>query len=255
MSAWRPEGEGFEPGTESGRDGASRPKAAAFFDMDGTLVRSNLVQSFLFLTRHEPSLPESIAKTALGLAKIPVFAAVDRRSRTAFNEMLFAGLKGCFFDDLLEVAELHFEMLLMPNLFPGAPDLVARGKKMGLHQVIISGNLDFLVAPLVRHLGLDAQITNRLEVVDGVCTGRALKPLVASAAKAQMVREYAQAGGFDLSKSFAYSDSHSDLPMLSVVGRPAAVHPDGRLARVAREMRWPILSLDDAPSWKRWVPR
>ncbi len=255
MSAYRPEEKGFEPGTGALGDGAARPRAAAFFDMDGTLVRSNLVQSFLFLTRHEPSLPDSIVKTALGVAKIPMFAAVDRRSRTAFNELLFAGLKGCFFDDLLEVAELHFERVLKPNLFPGASDLVARGRKTGLHQVIISGNLDFLVAPLVRHLGLDAQITNRLEVVDGICTGRALRPVVASAAKAQLVRTYAQAGGIDLSRSFAYSDSHSDLPMLSVVGRPAAVHPDRRLARVAAEMRWPVLSLDDEPAWKRWIPR
>jgi HAD superfamily hydrolase (TIGR01490 family) len=236
----------------SGSGSRPGPRAGAFFDMDGTLVRSNLVQSYLFLTRREPSLSESVLKTAAGLAKVPAFAWVDGRSRTRFNEMLFAGFRGAFFDNLLEVAEEHFERVLKPSIFPGAKDLVQRGRTRGLRQVIVSGSLDFLVAPLARELQLDDIITNQLEVVDGRCTGRARRPLVAGAAKARFIQEYADSHDLDLRRSFAYSDSYSDLPMLSVVGRPAVVHPDRRLRSAARELRWPVLRLDDETQDRWW---
>jgi len=218
-------------------------KAAAFFDMDGTLVKTNLVHSFLFLAMNEPSIPGSARKTLSGIAKIPAFALVDRFSRTAFNEMLFASLEGAFLDNLFELAEEHFEKILRPAIFPGAADLVESGTKRGLRQVIVSGSLDFLVAPLARHLGIEDTITNRLEIHDGVATGRLRKPIVASAAKARFIQEYAREHGIDLLESHAFSDSFSDYAMLAVVGRPAAVNPDRRLRRAAKEMRWPVLEL------------
>ncbi|MGF1508980.1 MAG: HAD family hydrolase [Myxococcota bacterium] len=238
------------------RSESSPSKAAAFYDMDGTLVRSNLLQSYLYLARREPSLPESVWKTAIGIAKIPAFAWTDRRSRMRFNEMLFSGFKDCFVDNLLEIADEHFEEFLKPNLFPGAVDLVERGRKNGLRLVIVSGSLDFLVAPLARWLEVDDIITNRLEVVDGMCTGRAQRPLVAGAAKARYLREYAEHHHVSLGDSFAFSDSYSDLPMLSVVGRPAAVHPDRKLRAAAAELRWPVLTLEDPRSRppRNWWP-
>jgi len=218
-------------------------KAAAFFDMDGTLVSTNLVHSFLFLVMNEPSIPSSVVKTISGIAKIPAFAMVDRVSRTAFNEMLFSSLKGVYEDNLLEIADEHFERVLKPAIFPGARELVDSGKKRGLRQVIVSGSLDFLVAPLARHLGIEDAITNRLEMDQGVATGRLRKPIVASAAKARFIQEYAREHDVDLLESYAFSDSYSDYAMLAVVGRPAAVNPDRRLARAAKEMRWPVMEL------------
>ena len=218
-------------------------KAAAFFDMDGTIVSTNLVHSFLFLAMNEPSIPGSVVKTLTGIAKIPAFAAVDRVSRTAFNEMLFSSLKGVYFDNLLELADEHFEKVLEPAIFPGARELVDSGKKRGLRQVIVSGSLDFLVAPLARHLGIEDAITNRLELDAGVATGRLRKPIVAAAAKARFIQEYARDHDLDLLESYAFSDSYSDYAMLAVVGRPAAVNPDRRLRRAAKEMRWPVMEL------------
>lgn len=218
-------------------------KSAAFYDMDGTLVSTNLVHSFLFLAMNEPSIPRSVVKTMAGVAKIPAFAVVDRISRTAFNQMLFSNLEGAFVDNLLELADEHFEKVLKPAIYPGAFELVESSKKRGLIQVIVSGSLDFLVAPLARHLGIEDVISNRLEIRDGVATGRLLRPVVASAAKARFIQEYARDHGIDLLESHAFSDSYSDYAMLAVVGRPAAVNPDGRLRRAAREMRWPIIDL------------
>ena len=84
---------------------------------------------------------------------------------------------------------------------------------------------------------------DRREFVKGVATGRLLPPVLASATKASWIRTFAEREGLSLSESFAYSDSISDLPMLSIVGHPAAVNPDLRLRQTALHHDWPILNL------------
>lgn len=217
--------------------------AAAFYDMDGTLVSTNLVHSYLFMASNDASIPRSIVKTATGIAKIPAFMAVDQISRLKFNDMLFAGYAGSFEDRLVDYAEDHFEKVLKPNIFPGSYDLVANAKRKGLRQVIVSGSLDFMVAPLARYLGIDDIIANRLEMKKGVATGKLEKPIVAGANKARFIQEYAQKHDIDLLESYGFSDSYSDYSMLAVVGRPAAVNPDRRLRRSAKELNWPILDV------------
>lgn len=222
---------------------AGEHKRAAFYDMDGTLVSTNLVHSYMFLARNEASLSRSVLKTVAGLAKLPAFLVADQLSRALFNELLYAGYAGAYQDRLLELAEEHFEDVLKPNIFPGVYELVQSAQKKGLRQVIVSGSLDVLVTPLARHLGIDDVVTNRLEFKDGVATGKLVKPVVAGAVKARLLQEYARAFDVDLLESYAFSDSYSDYPMLAVVGRPAAVNPDRKLRRAASELEWPVLDV------------
>ncbi len=77
--------------------------------------------------------------------------------------------------------------------------------------------------------------------MNGVATGRVIPPIIEGAHKALAIRDYCVRHGLALEKSFAYSDSFSDYHMLAVVGHPAAVNPDTRLAGVARAYEWPIL--------------
>ena len=109
--------------------------------------------------------------------------------------------------------------------------------------MLVTGALDLTVRPLSRHLGLDFAVTNRLEFVDGKATGRLLPPIMAAATKASWIRTYAEKEGLNLSECYSYSDSMSDLPMLSVVGHPTAVNPDFRLRNTALAHDWPILDL------------
>ena len=74
-----------------------------------------------------------------------------------------------------------------------------------------------------------------------------IPPVVAGPTKALLIREHARRGGHDLDASFAYSDSYSDVPMLSVVGHPSAVNPDAALERLAHAHRWPVVHLDRTP--------
>ena len=113
----------------------------------------------------------------------------------------------------------------------------------GQDVVIVSGALDFLMKILADHLGATGIIANKLEIKDRFATGKLLRPVVAGPEKARLVREHAKAHGHDLDECFAYSDSYSDVPMLSVVGHPAAVNPDRKLSLLANAYHWPIINL------------
>jgi HAD superfamily hydrolase (TIGR01490 family) len=217
--------------------------AAAFYDLDGTLVRTNLVHVFGYNARNQQGLWRSVVRTATTLASVPVFAAADFYSRRLFNDLFFKRYKGESEDRLRYLSEELFENVLRPSIFPGAYSLIDKSKRLGLRQVLVTGAIDFTVIPLARHLGLDDWVCNRLEFVDGIATGRLLPPVMAAATKASWMRVYAEREGLSLSECYSYSDSMSDLPMLSVVGHPAAVNPDYRLRNTALQHDWPILDL------------
>lgn len=217
--------------------------AAAFYDLEGTLVSTNLVHTLGFYSRNQPGLLRSIRKSATTLLSIPVFAVTDQYSRMVFNDLFFKRYKGESEDRLRFFAQELFEDVLKPAVFPGAFSLIEKSKSLGLRQVVVTGALDMSVKPLMDYLGIDDYVANRLEFVNGVATGRLVPPVLASATKASWIRTFAEREGINLSMSFAYSDSMSDLPMLSVVGHPAAVNPDMRLRQTALHHDWPILNL------------
>lgn len=218
-------------------------KAAAFYDLEGTLVSTNLVHTLGFYAQRQQGLLKTITKSAKTLAKIPFFAVTDIYSRNVFNEVFFKSYTGESQDRLRYFSDELFEEILKPAIFPGTPDLIEKSKKLGLRQVVITGALDFSVKPLMDYLGIDDFVANRLEFVNGYATGRLLPPVMASATKAKWIREFAEREGISLSDSYAYSDSISDLPMLSIVGHPAAVNPDFRLRQTALQHDWAILNL------------
>jgi phosphoserine phosphatase len=93
-------------------------------------------------------------------------------------------------------------------------------------------------------LTFDGAVGSVSEVVDGQYTGRPGGPFTYREGKAQAIRELAAREGIDLARSWAYSDSESDLPMLRAVGHPVAVNPDSTLARVARHEGWEVLRFE-----------
>ena len=226
--------------------GHPQPKyknSAAFYDVDGTLIRINIVHAFAYYARRRPSLLESAIRTVRTAASVPVFWAADKVSRKWFNEIFYKGYEGWSEDRLISLSEELFEDVIEPNIYPRARDLIEESRRAGCRQVIISGALDFTMRPLARYLGVDDFIANRLEFEDGYATGKLRKPFVAGATKAQIMRDYARLHGIDLADSWAYTDSYSDYPMLAVVGHPTAVNPDLRLRSVARSYDWPVLDL------------
>jgi HAD superfamily hydrolase (TIGR01490 family) len=218
--------------------------AASYFDVDGTLIRTNLVHPTLFYLANMKSPLESLGKLSRAALKAPQMLLAERRDRRLFNEVLFSAYEGVSRDRIQVLAEEAFEKVVKPALFTFARDLIARCRAEGHDVVIVSGALVEIMDHLAEYLGATHVIANRLEFKDGFATGRIQRPVVAGPEKARLVREHARANGHNLDDCFAYSDSYSDVPMLSIVGHPAAVNPDARLSELAHTYGWPVLKLE-----------
>lgn len=220
--------------------------AASYFDVDGTLVTTNLVHPTLFYMLRQQTPLHSLKKLGTALAKAPLMALAEMQDRRLFNEMLFSSYGGMSEDRLMTFAEEAFQKVMKPALYPGARELVRSCLDRGHDVVLVSGALDFIIEHLADYLGATDVIANRLELKDRFATGKLLRPVVAGPEKAKLIRDHARSKGHDLDECFAYSDSYSDVPMLSIVGNPAAVNPDRKLRMLASAYHWPIIELGRA---------
>jgi HAD superfamily hydrolase (TIGR01490 family) len=217
-------------------------RAAAYYDLDGTLCSSNIVHAYGFYAKHQPTLLGSIARTASLVAQIPFFMVADAYSRKVFNEIFYRRYKGESEDRLRLLAVDLFQDVVRPTIFKQAYAMIRQSREAGYRQVLVTGALDLLAAPLAEHLGMDEYVANELQFINGTCTGVIKQPLLAGPTKATWIRRHAQQHGFNLEDCLAYADSMSDFPMLAMVGKPAVINPDRRLRLQAKSFDWPILS-------------
>lgn len=220
--------------------------SASYFDVDGTLVSTNLVQPTLYYLANQSTPLKSLAKLGRALSLSPQMLVAEMRDRRLFNELLYSAYEGVSEDRLMVLGDEVYRKVLRPALFPYARDLIAQAKRAGHEVVLISGALEPVITHLARELGADTVIANRLEMHGRKATGKLLRPVVAGPTKARLLASHAKERGYDLERCFAYSDSYSDVPMLSVVGHPAAVNPDARLLLLAKAYSWPVFSLTKA---------
>jgi HAD superfamily hydrolase (TIGR01490 family) len=216
---------------------------AAFFDVDGTLVDTNVVHAYAYYVFHRGTIFGTANRLLKGIAMAPIYAIADAMNRKVFNELFYRAYRGLSEDRLLELAPSLCEEVLAPAVYPGALDIIAECRKAGCKIVLCTGAIDITMRPLARHLGADDLIANSLQFVEGFATGKVIPPIVEGANKANRIRDYCLQHGLRLEISHGYSDSLSDYPMLAVVGRPTAVNPDRRLRSHARAYEWPILDL------------
>ncbi len=219
--------------------------AASYFDVDGTLVSSNLVSPTLYYILNQPTPWASARKLGQALLKAPLMAWAELKDRRLFNEALFSVFEGMSEDRLITLADDVFERVLKPRLYRGARDLVQTSLDKGHEVILVSGALDVLMEYMTRHLGATGYIANKLEIKDRFATGKLLRPVVAGPNKALLIRDHARRHQHELDHCFAYSDSYSDVPMLSIVGYPVAVNPERRLEALAQAYHWPIIRLDN----------
>lgn len=215
----------------------------AFYDVDGTLIRTNVVHVYAYYAMNRGSILGTLGRTLSTVASLPLFGGLDSLNRKKFNEFFYRYYAGLSEDRLVTLAEDLFEDVLKDAIYEEAQDLIDEARRSGCKIVLVSGALDFSILPLARYLGADDVIANKMQYVGGVATGKVIPPIIEGANKANVIRDYCVKNGLQLDKSFAYSDSASDYPMLAVVGRPTAVNPDFRLRSLARAYNWPILDL------------
>ena len=213
---------------------------AAFFDMDGTLLSSNVIEGYLWLRLHEMSTAEKVTHLGRIAAKVPGLVQAERRDRTDFLRTVYREYAGARLADLERLADRHLTDHVLARLSPDAVRRVREHRAQGHHTVLITGAIRPLtrpLAPLFDHIeAAELAVDDR-----GVCTGYlASSPLVGES-RAAWMHSHAAERGLDLAGSFGYADSHSDLPLLAAVGNPVAVRPDVPLFRHARRSHWTIV--------------
>jgi alcohol-forming fatty acyl-CoA reductase len=213
-------------------------QVAAIFDVDGTMLRSNVVVSYALLRMQEMPRPVRPLWALQFLARVPYYWALDQLSRAHFNRAFYKNYAGWSPERARRLAKGSFTEHTLKRMYPEALERLREHHRQGHRIVILSGALDFVLEPLGDLA--DDVVCASLKQKDGVYTGEISGLPVAGDARARMLASFARKQGIDLSQSYAYADAISDLPMLEAVGRPVAVNPDRRLAVAARGKGWEI---------------
>ena len=222
----------------------SEPRGVAFFDLDGTVIAGYSIIALALETLREGLRQRRFRESLRLLADIvgQKTARTDKGSHYhRLVRRLGRSLAGIREEELLELGERACERHLLGQLFPEAIGLVEAHRAAGHHLVIVTAASHYQVAPLARLLGIDEICCTRLEVIDGHFTGRVLNPLCYGEGKALAARRVLRRRRGALRRSWFYTDSLADLPLLRRVGHPVAINPREDLAREAARNDWPIL--------------
>jgi HAD superfamily hydrolase (TIGR01490 family) len=219
-------------------------RAAAFFDLDKTLMQGSSAFQFGRAAYRAGLLGRrQLLADALANLQFRLRGATDADS-LALRERIAASLEG---KRVVDLERLGANVLagILPRVYPQMLALAHEHQDAGRRVYIVTAASQELADILASVMALDGAIGSQIsEVVDGVYTGRPAGVFVYRAGKAQAIEQLAAAEGIDLEASYAYSDSESDLPMLEAVGYPVAVNPDAALLRTARERGWDVLRFD-----------
>jgi len=219
---------------------ASGP-SAAFFDLDRTLIAGSSAFALAMAARSADMMPTmELMRDAVTAATFKMRGDHATGASDAARDRVLGFVRGQRQDDLVALNEQVLPALL-GKIRPEARRLVDIHRHAGRATYIVSAAPKEIVEPLAVSLGMTGGIGTVGEVVDGVYTGRLAGPFCYGTGKVDAIVELARWEGLDLAQCYGYSDSASDLPMLSAVGHPVAVNPDTKLERHARRHGWPVV--------------
>ncbi len=227
---------------EAGPNGAA-PRAAAFFDLDKTLMAGSSGVFFARAAYESGMISRSrLLKDLYENIRFRLLGSTDDRAddvRRRVGEMI-AGVR------VRDLERLSPRVLsgVLPRLYPEMLERAYAHQDAGVPVYILTAASQEMADLLARVLAFDGGLGTRSEIVDGHYTGRPAGPFNYREGKVISMREVAERDKIDLGASFAYSDSESDLPMLRAVGNAVVVNPDAQLRRIAVEQGWEIVELD-----------
>jgi HAD superfamily hydrolase (TIGR01490 family) len=219
------------------------PRAAAFFDLDKTLMAGSSGVFFARAAYETGMISRSrLARDLYENLRFRLRGSTDDRAddvRKRVGEMI-AGVP------VRDLQRLSPRVLagVLPRLYPQMLQRAYAHQDAGVPVYILTAASQEMADLLAHVLAFDGGLGSRSEIVDGRYTGRPAGPFNYREGKVLSMRELAEREAIDLEASFAYSDSESDLPMLRAVGQPVVVNPDAELRRIALEEGWEVLHLD-----------
>jgi len=220
---------------------ANNPAAAAFFDVDNTLMRGASIYHFARgLAARNMFGPRDLAKLAWGQLYFRVRGAENSDHIDAARQAALAFVAGHRVADVVALGEEIYDDTMAERVWEGSRELTRRHLAAGQQVWLVTATPVELANIIARRLGLTGALGTVAESVQGAYTGRLVGGLLHGEAKAAAVRALAVREGLDLARCTAYSDSFNDLPMLSLVGHPQVVNPDAELRDEARRNGWPV---------------
>ncbi|MDQ3294855.1 MAG: HAD-IB family hydrolase, partial [Actinomycetota bacterium] len=217
----------------------------AAFDLENTLIASNVVTSYAWLATRRLPTEDRVRFVLKTLAEAPGLLSMDRKDRGDFLRHFYRRYEDAPRAQLAEDAvELASQQLLL-KAFPAAIRRVREHRALGHRTLLITGALDFVIEPLAP-LFDDIVGASMSMKPDGTYTGELTAAPPTGESRAQALYDYCEANGFDAKNSVAYADSTSDLALLEAAGFPVAVNPETKLAAIARSRGWLVEQWDKA---------
>lgn len=217
------------------------PAAAAFFDVDNTMMRGASIYYFARgLAARKLFTLRDLMMFTLGQAAFRLRGAENPDHIGSAKEAALAFVAGQKVDDLVRLSEEIYDEIMADRIWAGTRALAQQHLDAGQQVWLVTATPVEVARVIAHRLGLTGALGTVAETENGVYTGRLVGNLLHGPAKAEAVRALAQREGLDLARCSAYSDSVNDLPMLTVVAHPHAVNPDGDLRDHARQNDWPI---------------
>ena len=246
------------PGRSRGTDRMTRLRGQALdprrhvaaFDLENTLVASNVVESYSWLATRRLDPRDRLRYTLRALTEAPGLLRLDRRDRTDFLRHFYRRYADAPVDQIERDAAEMFTHLILAKSFPEGLRRVRQHRELGHRTILITGALDFNVAGL-RPLFDEIVAAEMSTTTRRTYSGEMVSVPPTGEARAQILADYCDAEGFELSECVAYADSSSDLPLFEAVGFPVAVNPETRLAAIARKRGWLVEHWQRAPGAPR----
>jgi HAD superfamily hydrolase (TIGR01490 family) len=233
---------------------AGRADVLAVFDVDGTLVETNVVEYFLWMRLRAQPPEDWPAFMAQMLREAPRWLYLERRSRAEFQRSFYREYNGLDYEVMKGLGREALDAVTLRRIYPEGMRRIREHKRAGHRVLLLTGALDVVVEPLAELLEVEVDCAHLL-TKEGRLTGDLQSPPPAGEARGTLLEEYASRNGIVLSDSFAYADSLSDLGMMELVGTPVAVNPDARLSQVAGQRGWRIERWRMAPgNWRLPMP-
>lgn len=225
--------------------GEAGPHIGAFFDLDRTLIKGFSAKDFFktrimsgkFTSKELVAQFAGVLAYATGNGNFASMAAISAKGVKDIREKVF-----------IDVGEEVYQKHLADAIYPESRALVAAHLAMGHTVAIVSAATPYQVEPIARDLGISHIMCTRMEVVDGVFTGNIIEPACWGEGKATAGKELAQKFGIDLQKTYFYTDSAEDLPLLEIVGKPRPMNADQRLSAIAFQNDWPVYRFSEETS-------